>query len=245
MRRLFLCTALLATATQIAAQAATAPATPAPAAKAKSGGASKAEFRVGGFMMSGERSYDFADSVKTATGQIRGLEVLLRAPAVGLYFRSLSGTFGTKGSTTNGLQPQIISADARILLFQPVFTLFGGAGKRCLCSDLANKVYDVVLGGISSTVNIGGSGLRTHISGAFLVAPDKSKSTTPSSASTLKKPSTGLEGEAAIFYRLPRVPLFLTVGYRTEVFTGKTASSTSPEEIRGVRIGGGIQFGGH
>jgi hypothetical protein len=244
MRRLFLCTALLATATQIAAQAATAPATPAPAAKAKSGGASKAEFRVGGFMVNGERSYDFAKSVKTATGQIRGLEVLLRAPAVGLYFRSLSGTFGTKGSTTNGLQPQIISADARILLFQPVFTLFGGAGKRCLCSDLANKVYDVVMGGISSTVNIGGSGLRTHISGAFLIAPDNSKSTNPSPGSKLQT-STGLEGEAAIFYRLPRLPLFLTVGYRTEVFTGKSATSTSPEEVRGVRIGGGIQFGGH
>jgi len=244
MRRLVLCTAFLAAATQVAAQASPAPAPTAPstpAGAAKAGGASKAEFRVGGFMVSGERSYDFANKVNTATGQIRGLEVLLRGSGAGLYFRSLSGTFGTKASTTNGLQPQIISADARILFFPPVFTLFGGLGKRCLCSDLANKVYDVLMGGVSSTVNIGGSGLRTHISGAFLVAKGKSFST----ASTIKKPSTGLEGEAAIFYRLPRVPLFLTLGYRTEVFTGNTATTTSPEEVRGVRIGGGIQFGGH
>jgi hypothetical protein len=243
MRRLFLCTALLATVTPLAAQAPAA--TPAPVAK--SGGPNKAEFRVGGFMMKGERSYDFASNVKTATGEIRGVEVLMRGGGAGLYFRSLSGTFGTKGSTTNALQPQIISADARILIFPPVFTLFGGVGKRALSSDLATKVYNVAMGGISSTVNIGGTGVRTHISGAYILAPDTKSSKTSGAGATnpIKNTSTGMEGEAAIFWRLPGVPLFMTVGYRTEIFTGKTATSTSPEEVRGIRVGGGIQFGGH
>jgi hypothetical protein len=266
MRRLFLCTAFLATATQVAAQVKPAPATPpattppaatppattppaatpaaaAPAQAAKAVEPSKSEFRVGGFIGSGERSYDRANNVNTATGQIRGVEVLLRGSGAGLYFRSLSGTFGKQGSTTNALQPKIISADARILLFAPTFTVFGGVGKRCVCGP-PDKIYDVGMAGVSSTVNIGGSGLRTYISGAFLVAPDNSKPATSGSSSKVKL-SNGLEGEAAVFYRHPSIPLFLTVGYRTEIFTGKTATATLPEEVRGLRVGAGIQFGGH
>ena len=240
MRRL-VCTALLAAVVPVAAQvpATAAPAAPAPAAK--SGGPNLAEFRVGGFMVSGERSYDFG-GVKTATGQIKGVEVMLRGAGAGLYVRSLSGTFGK--------QPQVISADVRILLFPPVFTVFGGVGKRALSSTLNTKIYNVIMGGVSSTANIGGSGLRTHISGAFMLAPETSGGKASGVGANQKKAtSTGIEGEAAIFYRLPGVPLFFTVGYRTEVFTGKTATTTAtteaPEEVRGIRVGGGIQFGGH
>ena len=211
-----------------------APTAPAPAA-AKSNGPRRAEFRVGGFMSSGERSYDFADSVRTDGGSIRGLEVLMRAPAIGLQIRSLSGTFGK--------QPQIISADARLLLFPPSFTIFGGAGKRALSSVLATKLYNIVTVGVSSTVNIGGTGLRTYVSGAVLAGKDAASKST--GAAALKETSKGMEGEAAIFYRFPTLPLFVTLGYRTEIFTGKSGAIESPEEVRGLRFGGGLQFGGH
>jgi hypothetical protein len=184
-------------------------------------------------MVSGERNYAFSGAPVTATGSLRGVEVLLRGSGAGLYVRSLSGTFGN--------QPQVISADARILLFPPVFTIFGGVGKRALSSTLGTKIYDIAMAGVSSTVNIGGTGLRTHISGAFLMAPDKSAT----GVAAVKNPSNGIDAEAAIFYRFPGVPLFLTAGYRTEVFNGKSGSLEAPEEVRGLRVGGGIQFGGH
>jgi hypothetical protein len=218
-----------------AALSAQAPA-PAVAAPKIPKGPTKAEFRIGGFMVSGERNYDYYNTVSSAKGSIRGVEVLLRGSGAGLYVRSLSGTFGK--------QPKVISADARILLFPPVFTIFAGVGKRGL-SGLVDKVYDFITAGVSSTVNIGGTGLRTHISGGILLAPDKSAS----GAAAVKQPSKGIEAEAAVFYRLPRVPFFMMVGYRAETFTGMATSGTtvtkSPEEVRGLRFGGGIQFGGH
>jgi len=237
MRRALWSAVALATATALGAQTppatTQAPVAAPPPAGAKGG--TKAEFRIGGFMVSGERSYDFANRVQTATGSIRGIEVLLRGRVGGIFVRSLSGTFGK--------QPQVISLDARILLFPPVFTVFGGVGKRALSSSVGTPIYNVAMGGISSTVMIGGTGLRTHISGAYLIAPDPKAASGASNA--VKNISKGMEGEASVFYRVPGVPLFLQVGYRTEIFTGKSAGGTAPEEVRGIRVGGGIQFGGH
>jgi hypothetical protein len=232
MRARMIGAALVALTTSLTAQApaAGAPATTAAAPAPK--GATKAEFRIGGFSFSGERSYDFGGVAK-ATGSIQGVEVLMRGPGAGIYFRSLSGKFGT--------QPQVISADARILLFPPVFTVFGGVGRRALSGSLGTKIYEFAMLGVSSTVNIGGSGLRTHISAAAMVAPDKSAT----GANQVKNPSKGLDTDAALFYRFPKVPLFMTVGYRTEIFTGITGSVEAPEQVRGLRFGGGIQFGGH
>jgi hypothetical protein len=220
---------LLLLATNLAAQV---PGMPAAVSVKKPG---KGEFRVGGFMVSGERNYEYYNSVTSTKGSIRGVEVVLRGTGAGLYARSLSGTFGA--------QPKVISADARVLLFPPIFTIYGGVGKRAL-SGIVDKVYDFAAAGISSTVSIGGTGLRTYISGGVLIAPDKAAS----GAAAAKNPSTGIETEAALYFKPPRIPLFLMAGYRTETFTAVSSSGSStikaPEEVRGLRFGGGIQFGG-
>ena len=54
----------------------------------------------------------------------------------------------------------------------------------------------------------------------------------------------GGEGEGSIIYTPPRAPIYFEFGYRTEVFTTKTATASTPEEVRGLRIGAGMQFGG-
>ena len=112
-----------------------------------------------------------------------------------------------------------------------------GAGRRALWSDLnatSPSQFDIGIVGVSSTMAIGGSGLRTNIAGAFYAPGGQSKD----------KVKSGLEGEASILYHLPVVPLFLQVGYRTELFTTKSGTRETPEEVRGVRIGGGLQLGG-
>ena len=201
-----------------------------PVASASTNAASsRGEFRVSGFMITGDRSFDFANTVSTATGSIKGVDVLLRSKAIGIGFRSLSGTYGT--------QPHVASADARIYLFPPVFSIMVGAGRRALWSDLnatSPSQFDIGIVGVSSTMAIGGSGLRTNIAGAFYAPGGQSKD----------KVKSGLEGEASILYHLPVVPLFLQVGYRTELFTTKSGTRETPEEVRGVRIGGGLQLGG-
>ena len=203
----------------------TAPVAPASAKAAGSGG----ELRVSGFNITGDRSFAFAGTVDTATGTVQGIDVLLRAKAIGIGFRSMTGTFGT--------QPHVTSADARIYLFPPVFSIMVGAARRALWSDLnadSPSQVDVGVAGISSTVSIGGSGLRTHISGAYMQGI----------ADASDKVKAGLEGQASVLYRLPKIPLFLEVGYRTEVFTMKSGTRETPEEVRGLKLGGGMVLGG-
>ncbi|MEX2178399.1 MAG: hypothetical protein WD801_06795 [Gemmatimonadaceae bacterium] len=228
MRALLVVTVLaLGAATVAGAQVPAGPEVPSAAKPQRSGG----ELRVSGFMINGDRSYEFFNDVNTQTGSVRGVDVLLRHTAIGIGVRSWTSTYGT--------QPNVASADARLYLFPPVFSIMLGAGRRAVWSDLnedAPSQLDFGLVGISSTVAIGGSGLRTNVSGAMMIgAPD---------AASDSDPSAGLEGEASILYRIPKVPIFLQLGYRTELFTARNSTFETPQEARGVRLGAGLQFGG-
>ena len=202
----------------------------------KAGG--KGELRVSGFMINSERSLEFNDAITTKTAPMKGIDVLLRTKAIGLQFKSLTSEY--EG------QPNITSADARVLLFPPVFSVMVGAGRRALWSDLnatSPTQFDIGIAGVSSTVTIGGTGLRTNISAAMYIPAGKKANAGPATGSA-SEVDKGMEGEASLLYRLPKVPLFLQVGYRTEVFTSKSGARTSPEEVRGVKIGGGLVLGG-
>jgi hypothetical protein len=211
-----------------AAAGAQAPAGPTPPASAAPR-SSNVEFRVGGIMISGDRSYEFLGDVRSTTGSIQGVDFLFRGKAAGVSFRSMTGTFGD--------QPHVTSADARLLLFPQVFSIVAGVGRRALWSELNAATptqFDVGIAGISSTVRIGGSGLRTNISASVYLPAGE----------TSDRIKGGMEGEASLIYTLPRVPLFVQLGYRTEVFTSKNNDFEVPEEVRGIRLGGGLQLGG-
>ena len=205
----------------------------APKAPKSSGG----EFRVGGFMISGDRSLEFGNNpVSNNTGSMKGLDVVLRAKAIGLQFKSITGTF--EG------QPNVTSADARILLFPPVFTVMVGAGRRALWSDLnpdAPTQVDLGMVGVSSTVTIGGSGLRTNFQAAMYLPVPEANGASGTASQQSDEKAKGMEGEASVIWHLPKVPFFIQAGYRTEVFTSKNGT---PEEVRGMKIGGGLLLGG-
>ncbi|HYC49920.1 MAG TPA: hypothetical protein VEB19_02305 [Gemmatimonadaceae bacterium] len=189
----------------------------------------EAEFRVSGFMITGDRALEFANNVSTTTGSIRGADLLLRASGAGISLRVLSGEFGR--------QPHITSADARVYLLPKEFSIFIGAARRALWSDLnpdAPATFDVGMGGISSTLNIGASGIRTNLTAAYYFPAGPSK----------ERVKDGMEGEASVMYVFPVVPFFVQAGYRTEVFTQVDGTRFTPEIIRGVRFGGGLQLGG-
>lgn len=224
--RAFVLALALCVASPLSAQAPAAPAAPAAPKAARS----RAELRVSGFMVSGERSFEFANAFSTETGSIKGVDFLLRGTAAGISFRSLTGTFGN--------QPHVTSADARLLLFPQIFSIMVGAGRRALWSDLnatSPSQFDMGIAGVSSTVAVGGSGLRTNISGAVYLPAGKTKG----------KIKGGMEGEASILYAFPkRIPLFIQLGYRTELFTAKAGTRETPEEVRGIKVGAGLQLGG-
>ena len=191
-------------------------------------------FRVGGFTMNGQRNYAFNKSVQSGTGSLKGIEVLLRGGAVGLSARSLTGTFTTQPS--GAAQPDVTSADVNLLLGPPAFTVSVGASKRALTNNKlgVTQVYTFGRVGAQMSFLIGGSGMRGQV-GAWGYVP---------SSTDADRMKIGGEGEGSIIYSPPRIPIYLQLGYRTEVFTAKTLTTQTPEEVRGLRLGGGIQFGG-
>lgn len=228
--------ALVACASAAGAQVpGTTPAAPtAPVVKASSG----AELRIGGFMINSERSMEFNSAVTTKTAQMKGIDVLLRAKFIGLQVKSLTSEF--EG------QPNITSADARLLLFPRAFSIMIGAGRRALWSTLnatSPTQFDMGLAGVSMTHTIGGTGLRTNLTAAMYLPVQKS-SEGAGTGTAVAQVDKGMEGEASIMYTPPKVPFFLQVGYRTEVFTAKSGTRTTPEEVRGLKVGGGLQLGG-
>jgi hypothetical protein len=195
-------------------------------------GPSKVIFRVGGFMINGQRNYSFNNAVQQGTGSVKGVEGLLQGNGIGISFRSLSGSFT---NTTGGAkQPDVISADGNVLLGTPTFNISIGASKRALSSTTTNATRVFTFGRVGCQMSflVGGSGLRAQIGAWGYV---------PASPDSMK---IGGEGEGSIIYTPPVIPFYLQLGYRTEVFTPKVGRLEAPEEVRGLRIGGGIQFGG-
>jgi hypothetical protein len=187
------------------------------------------ELRVGGYYMNGERNSFFNKATTTAPGNMQGVEVLMRASAIGLSVRSLSGTF--TGSSN------VVSADADLLVGPPVFSAIAGYSKRAVEGNLGNVVYTFFRAGASMTWLIGGTGLRSNIGGAYFIPAGSSGRGTADM-------DKGLEGEASLIYSFGFAPLYVQFGYRTETFTPKSTTSPAPEEVRGLRLGGGLQFGG-
>lgn len=189
--------------------------------------AKKWEVRLGGFMVSGERNSVFNNNARTGTGSVKGVDVLLRASGIGLQGRSSMGTFGTN-------QPEVVNADASIIIGPPSFSVFAGGAKRALSSTLGTSVYTFGRVGLQMTFVIGATGLRGQIGGwGYIPASEDAE-----------RMNIGGEGEASILWSPPKIPIFFQLGYRNEVFTAKSPSATAPEEVRGLRLGAGLQLGG-
>jgi hypothetical protein len=159
--RILLTTACLAALPSLlAAQTATQQGSPAPTNDTTSG-PSSVIFRVGGFMINGQRNYSFNNSVQQGTGTVKGVEALLQGAGVGLSIRSLTGSFTNTGG---GAQPDVISADANVLLGPPVFTVSVGASRRALSSTTPNALRVFTFGRVGCQMSflIGGSGLRAQ-----------------------------------------------------------------------------------
>ena len=194
------------------------------------GSPSDGEFRVGGYYVNGERNTFFHQTPQSATGNLTGFEMLMRTSGIGLSVRYYDGQFGT--------QPDVIAADANLLLGARVFSVEGGYAKRALSSSLGTTVYTFARAGVHMEWVVGGTGLTTVLRGSYYVPAGSS---TGAGQGDIQ---SGMDGEASLIYNFPGIPLFVQAGYRTEVFTAKVSASQVPEEGRGLRLGGGIQFGG-
>lgn len=187
----------------------------------------QAEVRVTALSSPSVRNGVVGTAAQQFTGTGGTVEVLARFGFGGLHVRSYGADLD------RGLG--VANLDARVLLGPQWLSLEAGQTRRALVGELASSQYTLTRVGMRSTFSLGGSGLRGMI-GAWTLRG----ATLPTGV----REASGLEGETALLYRLPRLPVFVQVGYRAESYAVTLSGNRSaPEELGVLTLGGGFTFG--
>lgn len=94
-------------------------------------------------------------------------------------------------------------------------------------------MYSYVRAGVSSILDIGGTGLSARLSAGVYLAGQSASGATVS----------GHEIVTALEYRVRRTPFVVTLGYRAELFETAAGGRSQPESVTGIILGGGLQLG--
>jgi hypothetical protein len=188
----------------------------------------QSEFRIGILAAPTTRNSAFGTSVSQNTSSAGGIfDLVARTPWIGVSLRTSNADFG------GGLS--LAAGDARLLLGPQIFTLEIGGTQRVLAGQLASAKLTLGRVGARSTFLLGGSGLRGSIGAWALSAQTK-----PAGVNNV----SGLEGETALQYLFPSLPLYVQLGYRREVLNIEYTTKKGPEEVGALVLGGGILWGG-
>ena len=192
------------------------------------------ELRVAPTGILGERNYAFGTAVTATTGMMTGAEIIARWRYVGLGVRVFSGAFG---DSLAGTKFKVVNGDVSLLAGPREFSAEAGYAKRALLSTTADQVFTFLRIGARSTLSVGSTGLSVTL-GYWQYLPQGDN--------TLRVTS-GREAESGLSYDFATMPLYLTVGYRTELFeissNPLSGAPTTPEEVRGIRVALGLRFG--
>lgn len=190
------------------------------------------DFRIGAHTASTKRNISLSDAVTGhATATVRGFDAILASPdgGAGIGARLLQGTYEDGDFSLQ---------EGMLLAGQRSFHVEAGYGRRSLFGTDSTVTF--ARAGARSTVQIGGSGVSLDVQGSAYFPGDFTKQKSPTPGSKDLSTLLGWEGETNIFYTVPRVPVYLQLGYKAQYFTfGQRA-----EYMNGVVIGTGIWLGG-
>ena len=194
----------------------------------------RGELRIGLSAVSALRS-----SVLTGTGfantttTLSGVEVFGRTQGLGLYARSLSGTFA---ASTQGLAGDFVLQEARLVLGGATLSVEAGAIKRTTSTLNDQRDETFWRGGFRSFWDIGSSGVQVTLSAGarFGNVPD-------GSSKSLK--FVGADGEATVIVQAPRnLPIYALAGWRYERFDDLWSVTARTEEMTGPMFGLGFRL---
>jgi hypothetical protein len=162
-----------------------------------------------------------------STGTLTGGELSLRGRSIGVLVRLVNGDLSASGS--GGIGGRLTTGEVRLQAGPRALAAEVGYGKRATGGTLGATVYSYLRAGVSSVLDIGGTGLTARISAAaYLKGQEASVS--------------GHEVATALEYRLRRTPFVVTLGYRAEVFRATAGATERAEKVSGVVAGVGIRF---
>lgn len=190
------------------------------------------EARAGWLTHLARRAATFEDVAGTGDGAMQGGEIDVRHRWVGLSVRAFGARFRPDSTATGA--GKVGLGEARLRLGPPPLTADLGWGRRTLSGALGSRGWSFVRVGAQSTLPVGGSGLTARVAvgwypwvgggGAF-------------------GGGGGGDAETRLTYDLPRVPAYLSVGYRIERFTARSVAASRPEEISSLFAGVGLSMG--
>jgi hypothetical protein len=225
MKALFIALAVL-TAAQLPAQApVVVPAVPPPQEVHSS------ELRIGLNMLPVMRTsvLDGAGPT-TVKGTLSGFDLFARTQNIGIYARSVTGTFD---SGSQGLAGKFLYEEARLVIGAPSLSVEAGAVRRTASTLQDEGDHTFWRGGLRSNWDIGGSGVQVTLDagGRFGKGAD----------STMQ--FLGVDAEATVLLQAPRrLPIYVMAGWRYERFDDGWSLAARTEELSGPVLGLGFRL---
>jgi hypothetical protein len=179
-----------------------------------------------------KRNATLEDVVGRASGLMTGGEISLDTRLARAAARLIGGSFAAdSGVEASG---GVAMGDARLNVGPRAISGEVGYSVRALSGNYGTRRWTFYRVGIRSTLPLGASGFHASASAAFYL--NVRGSGVPGTGS-------GKEAETRLTYIVPKLPIFLMVGYRLEGFTVNAARNTRPEELSGLLLGGGVRLG--
>lgn len=152
----------------------------------------------------------------------------------GLMLRYARGSMdGATSSLSSGDMEYI---DARVFVGVPEFAVILGGMSRTSVYNGENRRFLVPRAGIQSGYTFAGTGVTLRVAGSYVRTVKKESSDSVE--------ANGLEGETSILYVPPRLPFYVELGYRRELWNLKKESLyVRREELGGLVFLVGLQTG--
>lgn len=173
-------------------------------------------------------------SFKRST-RLNGVEFVARSTkSGGVQLRYVKGQLD--GPLSDASSGPLEYVDGRVFIGPRKFAVGLGYLGRSQNFNQTKRRFDLARGGLNMTYHFDGAGLGFNFAGSYLRTVTKTK------ADSLE--AEGFEGETGVLYAVPRLPVFLQLGYRRELFRiFKEDATLRREEVSGVLLSLGVQYG--
>jgi hypothetical protein len=182
------------------------------------------------------RAMAFGDSPSfKRSSRITGVEFLARSiGSGGVQLRYAKGELD--GASTDDSAGPLEYVDGRFLIGPRKFALAVGYLGRTQNVSSEKRRFDMARGGAQMTYQFEGAGIGFNLAGSYLRTVKKEK------VDSLE--AEGFEGETSVLYAIPRLPVYVQLGYRRELFRlFKDDATLRREEVSGVMLSLGVQYG--
>ena len=169
------------------------------------------------------------------SGRLNGVEFLARSvKSGGVQLRYMKGELD--GPSLDASSGPLEYVDGRVFIGPRKFAVGLGYLGRSQNVNQEKRRFDLARGGLNMTYQFEGAGIGFNFAGSYLRTVTKAK------VDSLE--ADGFEGETGVVYAVPRVPVYLHLGYRRELFRiFKESDTVRREEVSGVLLSIGVQYG--